>query len=314
MDEFDLTHLFAPRQTFEEMVQEYGESLQWYFLFFKRSFVSRRDGAFLSFAHLDKPDVYPLTYAVTDAYMPKNFHFERERDLEIVCTLRGSRGMSTRLRVTDWLTEYIAARGIDATKAVIGQINKGSRNSVSKAYFDQMYSSKIVVTVNPANWEGDFRLWEALASGALVFCDPLFVPHAHPLEDGVHVVYFDNSNKTSLFDRLDYYRANPLEAERVRIAGYLHAMKFHRTVNLVDYVLRSADVKRRGDAALEEARGKHENQQDHGEGGTGASGASGTIGGGRDVAYTYTAQYLNAATRAQRKEILRKRRPGKYRG
>jgi len=42
MDEFDLPHLFAPRPTLAEMVTEYGEGLQWYFLFFKRSFVSRR--------------------------------------------------------------------------------------------------------------------------------------------------------------------------------------------------------------------------------------------------------------------------------
>lgn len=302
MDEFDLPHLFAPRQTFEEMVQEYGESLRWYFMFFKRSFVSRRDGNFLSFAHLDKPDVYPLTYAVTDTYLPQTFR--RQRDLEIVCTLRGSKGMSTRLRVTDWLTEYVSLRGIDSSKTVIGQINKGSRNSVSKAYFEQMYSSKIVVTVNPANWEGDFRLWEALASGALVFCDPLFVPHAHPLLDGVHVVHFDNSNKTTLFQRLDYYRSNPAEAERVRIAGYLHAMKFHRTVNLIDYVLRSADVKRRGESSNEEARGLREH--DVTQGGVNVESSH--------HMYTYTAQYLNAATRAQRKRIIQKKIPGSYRG
>ena len=62
------------------------------------------------------------------------------------------------------------------------------------------------MTVNPAHWEGDFRLWESFATGALVMVDPLFVPHTNPLIDKVHVVYFSNDNKTDLFNKLDYYR------------------------------------------------------------------------------------------------------------
>lgn len=69
-----------------------------------------------------------------------------------------------------------------------------------------MYRAKIVVTANPSFWEGDHRLWEALASGALVLVDPLHVPQDFPLVDGRHVVYFDNHNKRDLWRKLDYYR------------------------------------------------------------------------------------------------------------
>lgn len=107
-----------------------------------------------------------------------------------------------------------------------------------------MYNAQIVVTVNPANWEGDFRLWEAMGTGALIFVDPLFVPHQFPLVDGVHVVYYSNSNKTELFEKLDYYLANPKKAREIAINGYLHALKYHRTVSLMDYVLRTTHAQK----------------------------------------------------------------------
>ena len=146
-----------------------------------------------------------------------------------------------------------------------------------------MFNSRIIVTVNPANWEGDFRLWESMGSGALVFVDPIFVPHGYPLVDGVHVVFFSNENKTDLFSKLDYYRQHPEEGSRIAQSGYLHAMKYHRTVNLVDYVMRSAHLKR---AKL-----------------------------ARQVPlpkYKYTAQFLNHQTLKQAREIKKHDRPGAY--
>jgi hypothetical protein len=113
-------------------------------------------------------------------------------------------------------------------------------NQVDMSYFDTMWRSKIVVTVNPTSWEGDFRLWEAMSSGALVFVDYMSIPEQFPLVGGGHVVFYNNSNRADLWGKLDYYRAHPLESRRIAVNGYLHAMKHHRTVNLADYVLRTA--------------------------------------------------------------------------
>ena len=106
-----------------------------------------------------------------------------------------------------------------------------------------MYNAKIIVTVNPANWEGDFRLWEAMATGALIFVDYLFVPHSFPLVDGEHVVFYHNNNKTELWEKLNYYRNNPTKAKEIAYNGYLYAMKYHRTVSMMDYILRTAHTK-----------------------------------------------------------------------
>ena len=278
LDEFDGANEFRPRETAAEMVRDYGKDMIWYFMYFKRSFVARSDGKFLNHPHLDKHHFYPMTYAIAEAYTQHIFTFQRQ--IEIVCTLRGSKQMSTRQRVQDWISEYVKVR--DIKNAITGEINRATRVSVSKKYFEQMFNAQIIVTVNPANWEGDFRLWESMATGALVMVDPIFVPHQFPLLDGVHIVYFSNKNKTELWEKLDYYRKNKELARKIAINGYLYCMKYHRTVNLIDYVLRSAHVKSAIDNNLPIPK------------------------------YKYTSQYLNHETKDQRHAIKRDQKPGLY--
>lgn len=119
LDEFDgVTPLYSPLPTFKEMVATYGPSLIWYFLYFKRSYVGRRNGEFIKYAHAHKHDIYPLTYPLAEAYI--QLKFNQVREIDIMCTLRGSKEMSTRLRAQEWVTEYVQARGI--TNAITGQV------------------------------------------------------------------------------------------------------------------------------------------------------------------------------------------------
>ena len=57
-----------------------------------------------------------------------------------------------------------------------GVINEQGRNSVQSSYVRALIRSRIVVTCSPDGWEGDSRLGEALASGALVLSDALVAP------------------------------------------------------------------------------------------------------------------------------------------
>ena len=61
----------------------------------------------------------------------------------------------------------------------------------------------------------------------------------YPLLEHEHVVYYDNANKTELFEKLDQYRGDSARMARVAAGGYLHAMTHHRAACLLDYVLRS---------------------------------------------------------------------------
>jgi hypothetical protein len=255
----------------------------WYFVYFKRSFVRRNDGKFQGYPHLSRFDTFPMVYAIAEAYLPHTFWHKRE--IDILCTLRGSKQMATRLRVQNWIAEYGKEREIK--KVISGQLDSSQRTVISRKYFDNMFNSRIIVTVNPMEWEGDFRLWEAMGSGALVFVDPLFVPHPFPLIDKEHVIYFNNRNRSELFEKLDYYRSHPDEARRIALNGYFHAMKYHRTVNLIDYVLRTAHVKERL------VMKKKDESVSIPE-------------------YNYSGQYLNYMARLQEKMIFKCDRPGVY--
>lgn len=304
MDEFDGHNLFYPYKSKEEVVEVYGKEMVWYYMYFKRSFVARRDGKFMGHPHLNRPDVYPMTYAIAEAYIQTKFNFVRE--IEVLCTLRGNARMTTRQRVQTWIAEYTDSRHLK--NAVTSQVNGATRTTVSKSYFAQMYNAQIIVTVNPANWEGDFRLWESFATGALIFVDPIFVPHGYPLEDGIHAVFYNNNNRTELFEKLDYYRRNSEVARKIAINGYLHAMKYHRTVNMIDYVLRSAHLKA---ALIKQTHTEKDHEDKHHITKVGSRVRDRP---GDEVvpSYTFTAQYLNHQTQDQGKEIKKADRPGEY--
>jgi hypothetical protein len=91
---------------------------------------------------------------------------------------------------------------------------------------------------------------EAMASGALVFVDHMHTPRSSPLRDDLHVVYFDNNNKTDLFTKLEFYRKDSRRSRSMAISGYLHVMKHHRTACLLDYIFRTvhaSEMKRAGE-------------------------------------------------------------------
>lgn len=125
LDEFDGHQLISPTITPEQYVERYGgRNKPWYFMYFKRSFVRRLDGDFKRYPHFAQPDVYPMTYAIAEAYIPAQFNFQRE--IDILCTLRGTKAMTTRMRAQTWVAEYGVARGI---KDIITSQVSGSSGS-----------------------------------------------------------------------------------------------------------------------------------------------------------------------------------------
>ena len=53
--------------------------------------------------------------------MKNNFNMLSDRDMELLCTLRGSNSDPVRLRVRQWVAEYAKARGIK--KYSTGQVD-----------------------------------------------------------------------------------------------------------------------------------------------------------------------------------------------
>ena len=117
LDEFDGHSNFAPFKNKAERQKHYpvvDDRAIWKFLFFKRSYVKRHDGIFQGFPHLKKPDVYPLTYSIMESYIQSPM--SRQRDIDILCTLRGSQQMPTRMRVQTSVQKYIDANPEDVMR------------------------------------------------------------------------------------------------------------------------------------------------------------------------------------------------------
>ncbi|KAH8092321.1 glycosyl transferase [Aureococcus anophagefferens] len=164
-----------------------------YLIYLKRSFVTKSDGVYTGTGRRYNRHYYPMAYSVADSY----FHAE------------------------------LMGKAHPDVRGIAGDVNSGGRREINDGYFGAMRKSKIVVTCNPSHWEGDFRTFEALASGALIFVDEMY----------------------AFAEKLAYYLARPDEAAKIAAAGLKHALKYHRAVSRMDWVLRSAhEIKSYADA------------------------------------------------------------------
>ena len=71
--------------------------------------------------------------------------------------------------------------------------------------------------MNPFGWEGDNRLYESLASGAMVFCDQLYVDIPDKFIDGKHLIYYNRNNISKLLHQIKYYLQRPKLAENIGV-------------------------------------------------------------------------------------------------
>jgi hypothetical protein len=182
-----------------------------------------------------RPPLYhPLPYAVMDEFVVED---ELERDIDLACFLRPN-FLRRRLLLT--LLGLIHTPGLNFH---IGPVTDSLRTGFDGTYLRALRRSKIVVTSGPDLAEGDSRTWEALANGPLVIQPTLLTPVAHPLIDGEHTVYFngddltDAASQNAFIDLVLGYLQRLDDAERIGSAGRDHALRHHRAVNRVDWML-----------------------------------------------------------------------------
>lgn len=109
---------------------------------------------------------------------------------------------------------------------VRGQTAIAGRRKVSNVYVDTLLQSKIVVVTQRDHWEDQYRLFEAIVSGAMVMTDKMLsLPRG--LKDGESVVEYTGND--DLRNKLNYYLTH--RDERVAIAkrGRYVAMSNHRS-------------------------------------------------------------------------------------
>ena len=196
-------------------------------LYFKRSIVYKKKMALINLKN-----IIPLSYGIRNDYLPYlNDTYDRNIDVSYLFT-GNERGM--RCIVYDFLKK---SKLNQKYKIKLGRVKskKDAYSNINLGYLQQMQKSKIVVTCNPKYQEGDYRLWEAIASKALVLVDSMKTPIKNPLIDFKHIVYYNSPEE--LEKLIQYFLEN--ENERLRIAtdGFNYCIQNHTFNNRVNFII-----------------------------------------------------------------------------
>ena len=178
-------------------------------------------------------EIIPISYGIRSDFIEydKQFKFEKY-NYDICCMFNGGGGGGGfRSAIPNIVNKYNGSK-------YIGRADCPNRYGiVSTKYFEILKTSKIIVTANPPNWEGDFRLWEALLMGNLVLCDKMLVTSIikNPLKNKQHLVYYSNVQELEYL--INYYINN--ENERIKIGneGREYCLKYHKFTDRVLEVL-----------------------------------------------------------------------------
>jgi len=121
------------------------------------------------------------------------------------------------------------------------EFNDSNSGDFETSYINHLKNSKIIVTMNPSCWEGDNRLYESLACGAMVFCDQLYVDIPDKFIDGKHLIYYNALDVDALYHQILYYLENQDELNRIARAGYEFVQEFHSSSGRIDQILNYLD-------------------------------------------------------------------------
>lgn len=214
-------------------------------LYFKRSCVDRENGRVMNYAGLS---VIPTAYGVVDAICEPPAGHDNRRSLDVACLFdddvidtpwfKLARG-----RLLKFAKRLAAERGLAMQIGTVSECGAIGRSGINQAYKQYLYDSKIILHANPDPWEGDSRLWEALASGALVFVDRLHAPIRHPLIDAQHLLFYDLTDEgmANLEQKIIHYLADEQARRRIGQQGREFVLNHHRSIHRVDDIIRALE-------------------------------------------------------------------------
>jgi hypothetical protein len=200
--------------------------------YFKRSMVNKTNNPSLIKYNRE---IIPISYGIRSDYIHYDSLYKFTCYKYDICYLfdnweGGNRGGNRRF-MKQYINNYIGPK-------FIGRVYCPKRyTTVNLAYYDILKTSKIIVTANPTDWEGDFRLWEALLVGNLVLCDIMVLPNImkYPLIDRKHLVFYNNGEE--LMQLINYYIHNEEERDRIGKEGKEYSLKHHKFSNRVEEVI-----------------------------------------------------------------------------
>lgn len=209
------------------------------FLYFKRSIVNRRRMIFEKYNR----DVKFISYGIRSDFieydksigtLPYNY--------DICCMFK--------LKPNPKILRELIANVVDEYpgKKYIGFVDNGTFHSryskVNTEYYNIMKQSKMIITANPHHQEGDFRLWEALLTGNLVFCDRMLTVDIlkNKLVHKKHLVFYDDLDE--LRNLIVHFVRNENERKKIGQNGREYALKYHKFTDRADEIVEAIKSKK----------------------------------------------------------------------
>lgn len=120
---------------------------------------------------------------------------------------------------------------------VINNCYEQRYHCINTAYYDVLKHSKIIITANPPDWEGDYRLWEALLTGNLVLCDDMVLPKMlkFPLIHQRHLIFYKTLDELEMY--LNYYLVHDGEREKIGKEGREYVICHHTFDHCLNEIL-----------------------------------------------------------------------------
>lgn len=122
------------------------------------------------------------------------------------------------------VTQSLSKMNISSIGLVSSRGRRG-RKSVNLNYVKGLLANKIIVVAQRDNWEGHYRLFEALVGGALVMSDPIIHKPAGLIDKENIVIY---NSLSDLKEKVVYYLRSENERKQIARAGKQVALFFHR--------------------------------------------------------------------------------------
>jgi hypothetical protein len=217
-------------------------------LYFKRSCVDRENGRVMTTRGLA---VRPTAYCVVNDMCepPAGHHGDGTRGLDVSCLFDDSVIETPHFRLARGrllkFAKRLAAthRRLSMQIGTVSECGPVGRSGIDPRYKQCLYDSKIILHANPDPWEGDSRLWEALASGALVFVDRLHAPIKNPLIDGEHLIFYDLTDEGMeiLERKIIHHLDHDLERRRIGAQGRAFVLAHHRSVDRISEIIQQLE-------------------------------------------------------------------------
>ena len=205
-------------------------------LYFKRSIVNQQTHKIVSL----NQEYQPIAYCLRQEYLNMAESSDVERDIDIAVLFdpkqdTQSKGNKYRTNVARYVKRHFKHRNIFV--GIAGKAGEPGRSAYQTDYVRILQRAKIVVTCNPDSWEGDSRLFEALASGAAVLSDKMLTPVLNPFVNGEHLLYYDRDNLQTVGTTLAKLLYNEAQRQKIAKQGYEFVHQHHKPADRIQQVL-----------------------------------------------------------------------------